>query len=93
MATLLPDDFRDLTGAQRDIMYSLAFDGPASGKEVFTRVGGGPGPENRSSTYPMLKDLAARGLVEVEPRDDRENEYRLTAEGDELVERVLAVLR
>ncbi|MFB6105992.1 MAG: PadR family transcriptional regulator [Halobacteriaceae archaeon] len=72
----------DLTGFQRDLLYVVAGCDRPKGVEVKDHLDDYYGSEvNYGRLYPNLDDLVEKGLVEKGSKDDRTNEYALTARG------------
>lgn len=84
----LPSEWREMNAYPRDILHSLATDGPASGIELKDRIGGVPGRESKTPLYRSLDQLEHSGLIEAHERDGRENEYALTEGGAGLLDDV-----
>lgn len=72
----------DLNGFERDTLYVVAGQETATGSEIQTEL------ESYyeetifdSRLYPTLQELDEKGLLKMQSRDGRTNEYRLTRRG------------
>lgn len=71
----------ELTTFKRHILAVLA-DGPRKGLAIKEELeAAGYGHVNHGRIYPNLSDLEDAGYIDVSPRDQRTNEYRLTEAG------------
>lgn len=77
-----PDGWSTLKSHQRDILISLNNDGPESGNALNRRLGQ---VVAHTTTHNHLDTLENAGLVSVAPKDDRENIYQITGNGEELL--------
>jgi len=70
-----------LTGFQRDLLYTIA-DDDGHGLAIKDKVEAYYEAEiNHARLYPNLDALAEKGLIEKSHRDQRTDEYDLTARG------------
>ena len=77
----------DLTGFQRDLLYVVASDDGQHGLAIKDRMETYYETEiNHARLYPNLDALAEKGLIEKSQRDQRTNEYDLTARGAREIE-------
>ena len=77
----------DLTGFQRDLLYTIAGDDGQHGLAIKDRIETYYEAEiNHGRLYPNLDALAEKGLIEKSQRDQRTNEYDLTARGAREIE-------
>jgi len=79
-----PDEWRDLHSVQRDIVVILAFDAPATGREIDqTRESG---TTTESTTYKHLSKLVSKQLITFDdPGPSVARTYSLTDDGRDLV--------
>jgi DNA-binding PadR family transcriptional regulator len=77
----------DLTGFQRDLLYIIAGDDSQHGLGIKYKMETYYQAEiNHGRLYPNLDALAEKGLIEKSQRDQRTNEYDLTARGAQEIE-------
>lgn len=78
----------DLSGFQRDILWVLSHHGSLKGLAVKSKLQDYYGENvNHGRLYPNLDELVERGLIEKGTRDQRTNEYKLTADGKQALSR------
>nr|WP_049890652.1 helix-turn-helix transcriptional regulator [Natrinema versiforme] len=76
----------ELTGFQRDLLYTIADAAPAKGTKIKAALEDYYGEEiNHGRLYPNLDELVDSGLVWKGERDKRTNEYGLTGAGEALL--------
>jgi len=72
----------DLTGFQRDLLYTIAGDDDQHGLAIKSELEKYYEIEiNHGRLYPNLDDLIDMGLVEKSQQDGRTNQYKITARG------------
>lgn len=77
----------DLTGFRRDLLYTIAGDYGQHGLAIKDKMEAYYEAEiNHARLYPNLDALAEKGLIEESHRDQRTNEYDLTARGTREIE-------
>ena len=77
----------ELTGFQRDLLYTIAGDDSQHGLAIKDKMETYYQAEiNHGRLYPNLDALAEKGLIEKSQRDQRTNEYDLTARGAREIE-------
>jgi len=77
----------DLTGFQRDLLYTIASDDGQHGLAIKDKMETYYQTDiNHARLYPNLDALAEKGLIEKSQRDERTNEYDLTARGARKIE-------
>jgi DNA-binding PadR family transcriptional regulator len=77
----------DLTGFQRDILYTIAGQTEPHGLAIKDELEEYYGSEiHHGRLYPNLDDLVDAGLVEKGTHDQRTNRYELTEEGWQALE-------
>ena len=81
------DDYVDLTGFQRDILWKVShLGGAAYGLKIKEELEAmGYGEVNHGRLYPNLDDLVRNGFIEKSELDKRTNEYALTDEANKLL--------
>lgn len=76
----------ELTGFQRDLLYSIAGADDPHGTELKDRLEEATSMEvNHGRLYPNLDALVEKGLVKKQSKDKRTNLYRLTDLAIELI--------
>ena len=77
-----------LSAFQRDILWVLSHHGPLKGLAIKSKLQEYYDEDvNHGQLYPNLDELVERGLVEKGKRDQRTNEYALTADGKQSLSR------
>lgn len=79
----------DQTAFQYELLAVLDSEGPIHGLGAKEEL---PGDVNHPTLYTNLDALVADGLVEKSQRDKRTNEYKLTHEGREALQRRIGLL-
>jgi predicted transcriptional regulator len=84
MQRTIPEAWHDLSGWERDVLVTLAVDGPATGYKIAERID--PTAQRSQSTEPLNK-LIEKGFVKRNSPDVPQNGYtnKLTTEGLALV--------
>lgn len=78
----------DLSAFQRDILWVLSHEGPLKGLAIKTKLQEYYAESvNHGQLYPNLDELVDHGLVKKGKRDQRTNEYKLTADGKQALSR------
>jgi DNA-binding PadR family transcriptional regulator len=78
----------DLSAFQRDILWILSHSGPLKGLAIKAKLQEYYDENvNHGQLYPNLDELVDRGLVKKGKRDQRTNEYKLTAAGKQALSR------
>ena len=78
----------DLSAFQRDILWVLSHSGPLKGLAIKSCLQEYYGEDiNHGQLYPNLDDLVERSLVDKGQRDQRTNEYKLTADAKQALSR------
>lgn len=79
------------TAFQRDILFAIYGLGDPKGLKIKETLEDYYQQEvNHGRLYPNLDQLAEEGLIDKGTKDDRTNEYQLTAHGKEVVQARLA---
>lgn len=83
-----PTRLANLSGFQRDILWILSHQEPLKGLAIKTQLRAYYGEHvNHGRLYPNLDKLVDWGFVDKGKRDDRTNDYTLTAAGQRALER------
>jgi PadR family transcriptional regulator, regulatory protein PadR len=86
-STLEPTDVNDLTGFQRDLLYTIAGLSDPHGLALKEELESYYEKEvHHGRLYPNLDTLVDKGLVEKGQRDRRTNVYKLTSRGRREIE-------
>jgi len=88
MDTVIEDGWRDLTACQRDVLVTLAIEGPLSTKQIHDRARADV--NGTTTTYRAVYALQDKGFVTVDGHGtDGGKQNTLTDEGRRLVGRVV----
>jgi DNA-binding PadR family transcriptional regulator len=77
----------ELTGFQRDLLYTVAGLDKPSGQRVLDEINDDIGTVNHGRLYPNLDDLVEEGYVKRGQQDRRTNYYEMTETGERVLRR------